>query len=437
MRRPWLLSWLAGILPLLAGCGGSPTASDGSIEAGWGPRVVLADLAVFDSPVGPSLDGDGAGNAIAVWAPSTQDYAPVLARRYSAREGWMPVETIAAGGSGSVNTPTARMNARGDVVAIWDGYAGLAASAASSRSWQSPVIIGRSAAQMWSWGLDDEGRALVVWLSGRSLLTSRLEPGSGWLPPATLPGAAGLASGLQTPTIAVSGSGHAIAAWSRALSPGVNEELWANAFDPRQGWAAPHRLAPQQASSRALLATGFMNSEGDGLLCWYESAFVGGVVYASRYARATGFGPAEPLGLSAGSAIAAAIEPSRNVLVIYQSGPGLRRQRYLVGRGWQPPEPFEDVGGYDAVPLDDQGNGFVLWNERIGSDSVSIRSRRLASGLAVGAVEEVAPPFTGYAWFRGVPMDASGGILAAWFQRVSAQGDAGRYALVASRFRAD
>ena len=96
----------------------------------------------------------------------------------------------------------------------------------------------------------------------------------------------------------------------------------------------------------------------------------GGFASGSRYARATGFGPAEPLGPSAGSAIAAAIEPSRNVLVIYQSGPGLRRQRYLVGRGWQPPEPFEDVGGYDAVPLDDQGNGFVLWNERIGSDSV-------------------------------------------------------------------
>jgi hypothetical protein len=437
MRSPGLLSWLVGILLLLAGCGGSPTASDGSTEAGWGPRVVLADLAVFDSPVGPSLDGDGAGNSIAVWAPSTRDYAPVLARRYSAREGWLPVETIAAAGNGSVNTPTVRMNARGDVVAIWDGYAGLAASAATGRSWESPVIIGRSAAQKWSWGLDDEGRALVVWLSGRSVLTSRLEPGSGWLQPTPLPGAESQASLLETPTIAVSGSGHAIAAWSRAQSPGVDDELLANAFDPREGWSAPLRLGPQQAESRALQATAFMSSEGDGLLCWYESAVVGGALYASRYARTTGFGPAELLGASAGSATAAAIEPSGNVMVIYQSGPGLRRQRYLVGRGWQPPEPFEDVGGYDAVPLDDQGNGSALWNERIGSDSVSLRSRRLASGLAVGPVEEVAPPFTGYAWFRGVPMDANGGMLAAWFQRVSPLGDAGRYALVASRFQAE
>ncbi len=437
MLRPWLFWWLVGVLSLLAGCGGSPTASDGSAQAGWGPPVVLAELAVFDSPVGPSLDGDGAGNAIAVWAPSTQDKAPVLARRYSAREGWLPVETIAASGSGSVSTPTVRMNTRGDVVAIWDGFSGLAASAASGRSWESAVIIGRSAAQMWSWGLDDEGRALVVWLSGRSVLTSRREPGSGWLQPTPLPGAESQATLVQTPTIAVSASGHAIAAWSRAQSPGVNDELWANAFDPRQGWTAPHRLGPQQAGSRALLATAFMSAEGDGLLCWYESASVGGVLYASRYARTTGFGPAELLGASAGTATAVAIQPSGDVLVIYQSGPGLRRQRYRVGRGWQPPEPFEDVGGYDAVPLDDQGNGFVLWNERIGPDSVSLRSRRLASGLAVGAVEEIAPPFTGHAWFRGVPMDASGGLLAAWFQRVSPQGDAGRYALVASRFRAD
>jgi hypothetical protein len=28
------------------------------------------------------------------------------------------------------------------------------------------------------------------------------------------------------------------------------------------------------------------------------------------------------------------------------------------------------VGGYDAVPLDDLGNGWVLWNERIDSDVV-------------------------------------------------------------------
>jgi hypothetical protein len=180
-----------------------------------------------------------------------------------------------------------------------------------------------------------------------------------------------------------------------------------------------------------------MSSEGDGLMCWYESAVVGGALFASRYARPTRFGPAELLGPSAGSATAAAIEPSGSLLVIYQSGTGLRRQRYLVGRGWQPPEPFDDVGGFDAVPLDEQGSGFVLWNERIGSDSVSLRSRRLASGLAVGAVEEVAPPFTGYAWFRGVPMDASGGIMAAWFHRVSPQGEAGRYALVANRFRTD
>ncbi len=435
------LTSLIGVLPLLAACGSPPGDGNGTAKPGWGQPVVLADQAVFDSSVGVSLDGDGKGNAVAVWAPSTQVYAPVLARRYSAREGWMAVETIAPIEGGSVNTPTVRMNARGDVVSIWDSYGGLRASTPTAGgSWDSPALIGRPAALMWSWGLDDEGRALLVWLSGGSVLTSRLEPGFGWRQPAVVPGAEGQASRLQTPTIAVSASGHAIVVWSRGESLGVNEELWANSFDPRQGWAAPHRLGPQQASSRALLATAFMNSEGDGLLSWYESDLGGsggGVLHASRYARTTGFGPAEPLGASAGTATAAAIEPSGNVLVIYQSGQGLRRQRYVVGRGWQPPEALEGVGGYDAVPLDELGNGWAVWNERTGSDVVSIRSRRLAAGLPIGAVEEAAAPFTGYAWFRGAPMDARGGIVAAWFQRVSPLGDAGRYALVANRFRAD
>lgn len=323
------LTSLIGVLPLLAACGSPPTDGNGTAKPGWGQPVVLADQAVFDSSVGVSLDGDGKGNAVAVWAPSTQVYAPILARRYSAREGWMAVETIAPIEGGSVNTPTVRMNASGDVVSIWDGYGGLRASTpGAGGSWDSPVLIGRPAALMWSWGLDDEGRALVVWLSGRSVLTSRLEPGFGWRQPAVVPGAEGQTSGLQTPT--------------------------------------------------------------------------------------TG-----------------------NVLVIYQSGHGLRRQRYLVGRGWQPPEPLEDVGGYDAVPLDDLGNGWVLWNERIDSDVVSVRSRRLTAGLPVGPVGEAAAPFAGYAWFRGTPLDTRGGMMAAWFQRVSQPDATERHALVANRFRVD
>ncbi len=438
-----LLRPLIAVLPLLAACGSSPSGGDAVTKPGWGQPEVLADLAVFDSSVGVSLDGDGQGNAIAVWAPSTQVFAPVLARRYSAREGWRAVETVAPAGSGSVNTPTVQMNARGDAVSIWEDYFGLKASAAASGgSWQSPVLIGTPDFGSWSWGLDDEGRALVVWLWNRSVLTCRLEPGSGWGQATLLPGAGGQASFLQAPTIAVSRSGHAVVVWSRAETPGGDEEFWANSFDPRQGWADPHRLGPQQPSSPVIQATVFINSEGDGLVSWLEShpGPGGGVLQVSRYARPTGFGPAEPLGPSAGAATAAAIDTSGNVLVIYQSGLGLRRQRYVPGSGWQLPEPLDGVGGYDAVPLDDHGNGWVLWNERIDSSVVSIRSRRLAAGVATGPVEEAAAPFTGYAWFGGTPLDVRGGLVAAWFQLVPPlppQDSPPRYALVANRFHVE
>jgi hypothetical protein len=427
---------LIGVLLLLGACGGPPTEGNGAMR-GWGQPQVLADPAVFDSPVGVSLDGDGRGSAIAVWAPAGPVDAPVHARRCSARGEWTAVETVAAAGSGSVSTPTVQMNTRGDVVSMWDGYGGLRASAsAAGGAWQSPVLVGRPASQKWSWGLDEEGGALVVWLSGRTVLTRSLEPGSGWGQTAVLPGAEAQTSALLAPTVAVSGSGPALAMWARAETLGGNEELWANSFDPRQGWATPHPLAPQRTSSRISYATVFVNASGDGLASWREYEAEKGVLYASRYTRATGFGAAEALGPSAGAATAASVDSAGNVLVIYQSGLGLRRQRYVAGRGWQPPEPLEDVGGYDAVPLDDQGNGWVLWNERIDSGTVSLRSRRLAAGVAAGPVEEVAPPFAGYAWFRGTPLDARGGLVAAWFQRVSAPGAAERYALVANRFLA-
>ena len=156
-----------------------------------------------------------------------------------------------------------------------------------------------------------------------------------------------------------------------------------------------------------------------------------------RYALGSGFGPGELLGPTAGAPIAASIDPAGNVLVIYESGLGLRRQRHVAGNGWQPPELLDGVGGYDAVPLNDLGNGWVLWNERIDSNVVSIRSRRLASGVATGDVEEAAAPFTGYAFFRGTPLEANDGLSAAWFQRVPPlqPQDSERFKLVVNRFQ--
>jgi hypothetical protein len=429
---------LAGGL-LLGACGGPPSEGDGTTP-GWGQAEILAEPAVFDSPVGVSLDGDGQGNAVAVWAPATETYAPVRACRYSATAGWRAVETIAPAGSGSVGTPTVQMNKRGDVVSIWDGWGGLRASTSiAGGAWQSPALLGDPAAEMWSWGLDDEGAALVVWLAGGGVFARHLDPRSGWGQAALVPGAESHAS-LQAPRVAVSGSGNALVVWARGESLGADQELWANSFDPRLGWGASHRLAPEQSSARASGATAFVNAQGDGLACWYEydtGAAGSGVLFASRYSRAAGFGPAEALGPSAGSAIAAAIDAAGNVLVIYESGQGLRRQRYGAGGGWQAPEPLEGVGGYDAVPLDDSGSGWVLWNERVDSSTVSLRSRRLAAGVATGPVEQIASAFTGYAWFRGTPLDTRGGLVAAWFQRVSPIGSAEHYALVANRFRSD
>lgn len=435
-----LLSPLVGVLPLLAACGSPSPDDDAVTKPGWGQPVVLADPVAFDSIVGVSLDGDGKGNGVAVWAPSDHVFAPVLASRYSASEGWGAVETVAPAGGSSVNTPTVGMNARGDVVSIWEDYFGLSAStSAAGGSWRSPALLGKPSFGAWSWGLDDEGRALLVWNDGGRLLTRLLELASGWGEATLVPGGEFAST---APALAVSRSGHALVVWLRTESPGVNEEVWANAFDPGLGWSAPFRLGPQQPSTDVFFPQAFINSEGDGLVCWGERyAGPGGwLLHVRRYARGSGFGPAELLGPTAGAPTAAAIDSAGNALVIYQSGPGLRRQRYVAGNGWQPPELLDGVGGYDAVPLDDFGNGWVLWNERIDSNVVSIRSRRLAAGVATGAVEEAVTPFTGYAFFRGTPLDERGGLVAAWFQRIpplQPQDSPERYKLVANSFHLD
>jgi len=421
----------AALLPLLSACGSSITSGDRAGQAGWGRPEVLAEAAVFDGSQLMSLSGDGAGQAVAVWAPSTIPYPPVLARRFSPQEGWLSVETIRAGGSGSVATPAVRMNARGDMVAIWDTYDGLRASVhAAGGTWGPAEIVRRGSGTLWNWGLDDAGNAIVAWTAGGRIFTSRFEAGRGWQGLGALPGAEPV-DPFGVPAVAVSGSGLAVAGWSTQTG-----EVWASSFDPGRGWSLPSRLS--QEPSRVLLVSAFANARGDGLVTWYgsdPSAEGSGALFASFYENATDFLPGEVLGPTVGTAMAAAIDLNGTSIVVYMSGLGLRVQRHAAG-GWQAPEALDGVGGFDSVTLDDHGSGWVLWSEPSAEnrEMVSLRSRRLAAGRAIGMAEEISPPALGLAWFSGTRMDAPGGLSAAWFRLTSEPGEPGRFALMAARY---
>ena len=147
------------------------------------------------------------------------------------------------------------------------------------------------------------------------------------------------------------------------------------------------------------------------------------------------FRRADRLGPPVGAALASAVAPQNTSLVIYMTGLGLRVPRHTSAGGWSAPEPVEGVGGFDAVTLDDQGDGRIFWSEPGPSNQgIALRSRRLLAGRATGAVEEIGPPTPGLAWFRGVSMDSQGGVSTAWFRLVSEPTSGGGFAFVAGRY---
>lgn len=256
------------------------------------------------------------------------------------------------------------------------------------------------------------------------------KPSTGWREFSAIPGADDVEFGLD-PALAVSGTGTALLAWATTRG-----EVLGSVFEPGTGWSFASRLSSQPTAINDLNA--FVNARGDGVVTWYGSdptAPGAGALFASLYENPAGFRRTERLGPAVGAAQAAAVAPQNTSLVIYMTGLGLRAQRHTLAGGWSAPEPVEGVGGFDAVTLDDQGDGWIFWSEPGPSNQgIALRSRRLLAGRATGAVEEIAPSTPGLAWFRGVSMDSQGGVSTAWFRLQSEATSAGAFAFVAGRY---
>lgn len=114
-------------------------------------------------------------------------------------------------------------------------------------------------------GVDDAGRAIVLWSGGGvdyGIRAARYVPGSGWSATTTI----SFSPTAQTPDLAVSGNGDAIATWKAEDGVRVTE------FTPSGGWTA-HRLIGA-GGVRPSVAT---NDAGEVVLAWtLFSAAAGG-----------------------------------------------------------------------------------------------------------------------------------------------------------------
>jgi hypothetical protein len=200
---------------------------------GWGRPQMLAALPHITglATIQVALAVDPDGNAVAIWPGP----GGLEASHYVADADWST--PILVGGA-DPHFPRLRMSARGRAVAVWNSPLGVeAADFEPGRGWSEPetqVVPGGMREFDWpgkepDLGLDRVGSAWVAWVQDRRILAARFTAGSGWGPTTALQSTSAEA---ESPRIAVTPDGGALAIWAEQLPEPVREEVWSALFVP-------------------------------------------------------------------------------------------------------------------------------------------------------------------------------------------------------------
>ncbi len=191
--------------------------------SGWAGETVLRTGASGELRARAALDG--AGNALAVWAESDGSANSIYADRYVAGSGWNGAEAIETA-AGAAATPVASLNTVGAGAAVWQQ--------------------------------NDGGMVRIF--------ANRYVPGSGWTGALCIDGSE--RGDGATPQVGIDEKGNVLALWQQF--DGVQQNVWAAAFDPEMGWAAAEVIDTENAGD-AVSPQLALEAGGDALAVWLQS----------------------------------------------------------------------------------------------------------------------------------------------------------------------
>ncbi len=245
----------------------------------------------------PKISANAAGDAFIVW--SAQDYENdygTWARSVSDANEWRPIVEIGNSNQEITNLSCSpriciqghdsykvAVNERGEAVAAWIEYNAWtnnrevwSSAYSEAQGWSVPLLISVSEDGPDAFdvdvALDDRGNAHIVWdqgtyrvLSDESIIYSRrYSPVSGWGDVYSIsseqPGGVGEAS------ISMDGQGVSFISW---IQYGVENTLWARAFDTHSGWSAKTRVSLSGDAADAKIAA---IGQGRAMIVWRQAA---------------------------------------------------------------------------------------------------------------------------------------------------------------------
>jgi hypothetical protein len=389
--------------------------------AGWSGPEILGDGGMRDE-VSPRVAASAGGDAIAVWST----FETIVARRFSRRQGWAPIERIDAASANSRNDPRVAMDSAGNAIAVWSEPFGLWANRyAAGRGWSGPQRISNphpaslrtsSFSGVANVAMDGSGGALALWNQNtpaasrpEQVWSNRFAVAGGWGTPQQLQ--AGRGDGVWTPDLAVTTSGEALAVWLRSPDRGTPpQEIWASAFLPSRSWDAPAQIEPTDGAVWVNPPRVALDTRGNALVVWNRD----NEVVAKRFVGGGGWTASEQIGLGGGSEVAT--DAQGNALAVWAQPAGIVANRFVVGAGWTGAERIDGQTGDAAVgpalAVEPAGHAWVTWTDVHGTRG-QIVARRFLVGHGWEAPVAVSQG-TADAMLADVAVDSAGNVVVVW-----------------------
>ncbi len=201
---------------------------------GWGtPELIETDNS--GDVLGPRVEMDGSGNAIAVWMANDGVRFNIWWNRYTAGSGWGTAALLETYDTASAYRPQIRMDAIGNALVIWDQYDGSTSEILSRRymtgiGW-GPVQTVQSGipySTSTRLALDANGNGVAVWYQDQEIWANNYQKQSGW----AIARRIDTLNGTMTypppqPVVAMGDPDNVIAVWSKSSGGLVKSDIWA------------------------------------------------------------------------------------------------------------------------------------------------------------------------------------------------------------------
>jgi hypothetical protein len=347
---------------------------------GWGtPSLIQSDNT--GSAFGPDVAVDGSGNAVAIWSQSDGVRQNIWANQFLQGTGWGTATLIETDNAGDAHEPGIAMDRSGNAVAVWNQSDGTRVNIWANRfvpgtGWDAPALIeteNTGNANQPEIAVDDSGHAVAVWYlydgTRSHIWANQFSPGTGW-------GTANLIEIDSTgsplvypPKVAVNSSGNAVAVWTQY--DGTRVISWANRYVPGVGWGTAAPIETDQAGGANALSIA-MDGSGNAVAVWSQTDETRENIWANRFIPGTGWGTATLLETdNAGDAHdpKIAVDGSGNAIAVWSQSDGTRSNiwanRFVPGAGWGTATliEFDDSGSAfrPDVVVDGSGNAIAVW----------------------------------------------------------------------------